>query len=213
MKKNRLSEIDFYFITDSGLSKNIFNDAADALKAGCKIIQYREKNKNTEEMTEDALQLKKLCNNKAIFIVNDNADVAKKTGADGVHIGQDDVSYSTARKILGNNKIIGVTVHNLKEAIAAEKIGVDYIGLSPIFGTNTKKDAGKAVGVEMIKKVRKEIRIPIVAIGGINKKNVADVIKAGADSAAAISAVLCTGNVHKEILEFRKIINKNKKVS
>ena len=202
-----VKDIDFYLVTDSGLSKKgTLNDVKQAINAGCKIIQYREKNKDTKEMIKEALKIKQLCKNKAIFIVNDRVDVALAVDADGVHLGQDDMDFETARKLLGEKRIIGLTAHNVKEAIKAEKKGANYIGLSPIFETATKKDAGKACGVEMITKVKNEISIPVVAIGGINKENIHSVIKAGADAAVAISAVLTQDNVKKEVADFIRII-------
>ncbi len=211
LKKHNLYEIDFYFITDSSLSKKgIISDVKAAIKAGCKIVQYREKNKSKQDMINEAKKIKKICENKdVIFIVNDMVDVALAVDADGVHVGQEDESYSHARKLLGN-KIIGVTVHNVQEAIEAEKTGADYVGLSPIFATSTKSDAGNPCGTAMIGKVRAKIKIPLVAIGGINKNNVAEVIKSGADAAAAISAVISSNDVQKEVSDFIWIIRNNK---
>ncbi|MCK5636463.1 MAG: thiamine phosphate synthase, partial [Thermoplasmatales archaeon] len=145
----KFDDANFYFVTDSELSKNnIFSDAENAIKAGCKIIQYREKNKSTKDMIEEARQLKEICEGKAILLVDDRADVALVVGADGVHIGQEDIPYETARLLLGMNKIIGLTVHNLEEAIEAEKLGVNYIGLAPIFKTDTKEDAREPIGTK-----------------------------------------------------------------
>ena len=209
MKK--LNDIYFYFITDSKLSKKgNMSDVENALKAGCKIIQYREKNKSTKEMIKEAKKIKEKCKKKSIFLVNDRIDVALAVDSDGLHLGQDDMPFDLARKILGNEKIIGLTVHDLKEAIKAEKIGANYIGLSPIFSTNTKSDAGKACGIQTIKIVKKNVNLPIVAIGGINKDNVGQVIKEGADGIVAISAVICSKNVRKEVEDFIRIIKENK---
>ncbi|MBI2659924.1 thiamine phosphate synthase [Candidatus Woesearchaeota archaeon] len=206
-KWQRLKSIDFYFITDSGLSKKgILDDVREAIKAGCKIIQYREKNNPN---SNEALKLKKLCDKgNVIFLINDDVELAVSVGADGVHLGQEDMKYRSARKLL-RNKIIGLTVHNEKEAVKAEKIGADYIGLSPIFKTSTKKDAGKPCGISMIRKVRKKTNLPIVAIGGITKQNISKVIMAGADSAVAISAVL-KADVKKEVEDFIRIIKENR---
>ncbi|MBI2542203.1 thiamine phosphate synthase [Candidatus Woesearchaeota archaeon] len=209
-KWQKLKSIDFYFITDSGLSKKgILSDAQEAINAGCKIIQYREKNKS---QLQEALKLKKVCKkNGAIFLINDDVWLAVAADADGVHLGQEDADYLVARKMLGA-KIIGLTVHNAEEAIEAEKIGADYVGLSPIFMTSTKKDAGRPCGISMIKKVRKNTSLPIVAVGGITKQNAAEVMQAGADSVAAISAVL-PGNVRKEVSDFIRIIKNSRKKS
>jgi thiamine-phosphate pyrophosphorylase len=114
--------------------------------------------------------------------------------------------FETARRILGQNKIIGLTVHNDAEAAEAEALGADYVGLSPIFSTATKEDAGEACGIPMIEQTRKAISIPIVAIGGISKENIREVITAGADSAVAISAVLTSGDVYGETRDFINII-------
>lgn len=209
-KWQKLKSIDFYFITDSGLSKKgNLSDAKEAINAGCKIIQYREKNKSR---LQEALRIKKICEKKgALFLINDDVELAISAGADGVHLGQEDMDYFKARKMLGS-KIIGLTVHNAEEAVEAERIGADYIGLSPIFKTSTKKDAGSPCGTKMIRQVRKKISLPIVAVGGITKQNAGDVIKAGADSVAAISAVL-SENVGKEVADFIRIIKNSRKNS
>lgn len=211
LKNINPGELDFYFITDSSLSKNeIINDVKAVINAGCRIIQYREKNKCTKDMLEEAKQIKKLCRSKSIFLVNDRVDIALAVDADGVHLGNEDLPYGTARKMIGSDKIIGLTVHNASEAAEAQRIGADYAGLSPIFATSTKKDAGNPCGTAMIKKARAEIKIPIVAIGGITKENVAEVIKSGADAAAAISAVMCSTNIQKEVSYFIRVIRENK---
>jgi thiamine-phosphate pyrophosphorylase len=206
-----LSDIDFYFITDSNLSrKGIISDVNDAIKAGCKIIQYREKNKDFDTMVYEAKSLKKKCKDKAIFLINDRLDVALAIDADGIHIGKADVSFKDVRKLLGDKKIIGISIDNVKEAIDAEIAGADYVGLGPIFETSTKKDAGSPCGIKMLKNVRKNIMIPIVAIGGITKKNVAEVIRNGADAAAAVSAVVASEDVYMEVNNFINIIRRCK---
>ncbi len=206
--KEKLKNIDLYLITDSGLTrKNALEDVRSASKAGVKIIQYREKNKNTLEMIKEAEKIGKLCKkNDVLFIINDRVDIALAVDADGVHLGSDDMPCSTARKILGNRKIIGLTVHNTAEAVEAERSGADYIGVSPVFETRTKPDAGKPGGIKFIEAVKKKIKIPFVAIGGINETNIADVLKAGAKSVAIISAIVSRPDVEKECKKFRNII-------
>ena len=210
-KKELLSNIDLYFITDSSLTKKgVIEDVKSAVKAGVKIIQYREKNKSTREMIKEANEIKIICKqcklNDVLFIVNDSIDVALAVDADGVHLGNDDMPYHIARKLLGKDKIIGLTVHNLKEAKYAEEIKADYIGVSPIFETKTKPDAGLPGGLELIKKIRSEIKIPIVAIGGINENNIESVLNAGAKSIAIISAIITKPDVEKECRKFINII-------
>jgi len=195
----------YYFITDAGLSRqgNIV-DVKSAVLAGVKIVQYRAKGAETKEMYEEAAALRKICKN-TIFLINDRVDIALAVNADGVHLGQSDMPYQVARKLLGKKKIIGVTVHNLKQAKEAEKRGADYIGLSPIFKTSTKPDAKNPVGIELIKKIKKYVHLPIVAIGGINLLNAPQVIAAGADCVCAISAVITKRNVKQEIEKFQEL--------
>ena len=197
-----------YFITDSKLTrKTVIEDVKAAIDADVKVIQYREKEKSTKEMFLEAKEIKKLCAN-VLFIINDGIDICLSADADGVHLGQDDMPFLEARKILGD-KIIGVTVHNVNEAIEAEEIGADYIGVSPIFETSTKKDAGPAAGLKLIKDVKNKVSLPIIAIGGINLENVDSVIKAGADSVAVISAIVTKDDVYTECKKFINKFDKN----
>jgi len=209
--KKKLRYIDYYFITDPRLSrKGIASDVACALRAGCRIVQYREKEKSAKDMIDEASRIKGICGNKALFLINDRVDVALAVDADGVHLGQEDMDLKTARKLLGEKKVIGITVHTLEEALKAENDGADYVAVSPIYTTGTKTDAGKACGTGMIEKIRGGIKLPIVAIGGIGKKNAPDAIRAGADSVAAISAVLCSDDVEKEVGEFVASIKRSR---
>jgi thiamine-phosphate pyrophosphorylase len=208
---NNLKDIDFYFITDSELSKNgIFSDVENAIKAGCRIIQYREKNKSTKEMIEDGNQLRKICNGRAVLLIDDRIDIALAIDADGVHIGQEDMPYHSVKKLLGKDKIIGLTVHNLEEALEAERLGVNYIGLAPIFKTGTKEDARNPIGPEMIRLVKEKVKLPLVAVGGIKRENIKDVIEAGADSIVSIYAILKADSLYDEVSEFIKIIKESK---
>jgi thiamine-phosphate pyrophosphorylase len=195
----------YYFITDSKLSRagNI-SDVRNALKAKVEVVQYREKYKSTREMFLEALKLRKICKN-ALFLINDRVDIALSVNADGVHLGKNDLPYAVARKLLGKKRIIGLTVHTLKQAETAQNLGADYIGVSPIFATNTKPDAGMAKGVRLIKKIKARVSIPVVAIGGINLSNARDAILAGADCLCAISAVLPKPDVRLEIEKFQEL--------
>lgn len=195
----------YYFITDAKLScAGNISDVRNALKAQVKFIQYRNKCASTKEMLDEALALRKICK-KAKLIINDRVDIALAVNADGVHLGQDDLLYKIARELLGKKKIIGVTVHSLKEAIAAKKQGADYLGVSPIFATGTKLDAGKPRGIKLIREIKKCVSIPVVAIGGINLSNAQEVVSAGADGLCAISAVITKQDIKKEIRKFQKL--------
>lgn len=195
----------FYFITDSLLSlRGNISDVKNALAAKVEVMQYREKSLSTKEMYEEALILRKICKN-VTFLINDRVDIALSVDADGVHLGQEDLPYRLARKLLGKKKIIGLTVHNLSEAEEAQELGADYVGISPIFSTNTKKDAGTPSGIDLIKKIRKRIYLPIVVIGGIKLANALQVIHAGADCLCAISAVVIKSDVKREIEKYQEL--------
>jgi len=195
----------YYFITDSRLSRagNI-SDVMEA--AACKVeaVQYRNKNAETRVMYEEALHLRKICRD-LTFLINDRIDIALAVGADGVHLGQSDMPCTTARTLLGQEKVIGVTVHNLKEAVEAEKAGADYLGVSPIFQTATKSDAGKPAGIALIEEIRRKVDIPLIAIGGINHSNAPAVIRAGADGLCAISCVVASDDATAQIKRFQDL--------
>jgi len=196
----------YYFITDAGLSRNgNISDVKNAVEAGVSVVQYRSKLGDTESMIKEARSLKKTCERKALFIINDIVGIALSVDADGVHVGQGDMPYETARKLLGKNKIIGVTVHSTEEAKIAEHRGADYLGISPIFSTTTKDDAGKPCGVGLIKEIKKDCKIPIVAIGGITLDNAKEVVSSGADAVCAISAVVAKDDVKGEVERFQKL--------
>jgi thiamine-phosphate pyrophosphorylase len=128
------------------------------------------------------------------LIVNDRADIALACGADGVHLGQEDLPLHAGRKLMGN-KIVGISTHDIEQAKEAERNGADYIGFGPMFGTTTKDTGLTARGIEMLKEIRAAVKIPIVAIGGITEQNVSQVWQAGADSAAIISDILSAGDI------------------
>jgi len=195
----------YYFITAAGLSlAGNLSDVRAAVAAGVTVVQYRNKSNITRDMYEEALLLKSACGGKAKFIVNDRIDIALAVDADGVHIGQEEMPYEQARRLLGPGKIIGVTVHDLDEALEAETRGADYLGLSPIFATGTKDDAGAPCGTAVIAELKKHCRVPVVAIGGIGLSNVDEVVAAGADMVCAISAVVTKPDVAAAILEFQR---------
>ena len=203
-------DFDLYFITDRNLTKKtIIEDVKAAVKADVKVIQYRDKDVSTKEMLETAKKIKEICQNKALFLINDRVDIALAINADGVHLGIEDMPYNEARKLL-KKKIIGLTVHNVEEALEAEKLGADYISVSPIFHTTTKKDAGKPAGIKLIEDIKNKVKIPVVAIGGINLENMEKCLKAGADSVAMISAIVTKENVEEECRKIRDVILKYK---
>ncbi len=161
-----------------------------ALKGGAKAIQLRWKDATTRELLGEARAICALCREFGVpFIVNDRADVALLSGADGVHVGEEDLTIEEARRIVGEGAIVGRSVDTPEEAAEAELQGASYVSIGPVFRTVTKPDAGEPVGVEAVAEVRRRVKVPVVAIGGINAGNVAEVIRAGADAVAVVSAV------------------------
>jgi thiamine-phosphate pyrophosphorylase len=160
------------------------------LTSGVQWVQFRAKEKSRLEIYEEAIRLRRLCKDyDAVLIINDFVDIAVCVGADGVHLGQDDLPLKEARKIIGRDRIIGISAHSLKQAREAEKNGADYIGFGPVFPTLTK-EAGTPKGIEMLYEVKKQVNIPVVAIGGINLENVLSVLRTGVDAIAVASAIL-----------------------
>ncbi|MGL4998786.1 MAG: thiamine phosphate synthase [Cetobacterium sp.] len=198
--KNFKLPVGVYAITDSECSKNkkFLDYCEDLLKGGVQIIQYREKSRNLKKILSEARDLKKLTQKyNAIFIINDHLDIALLVDADGIHIGQDDLPIKEVRKLLGDNKIIGISTHNLKEAQKAVLDGADYIGVGPIFETNTKKDAGTPLTLKFLEDVQKNIEIPYTAIGGIKETNLDLILSKGAKSACLISELLTAQNTYE----------------
>lgn len=166
-----------------------------ALAAGVRFFQYRNKNGPRRAVYEISLRLALLAKRSgALFIVNDHADIAAAVDADGVHLGQDDLPIENARQVLGKKKLIGISTHSREQAVAAETSGADYIGFGPIFATKTK-DAGREQGCNGITLIKQAVSIPVIAIGGITLEKVRDVIVAGADGVAVISAILSAPDI------------------
>lgn len=175
----------------------------EAILGGADMVQLREKKKSKRELLNMARELKALCARYDVpLIINDHVDLVLAVDADGVHLGQDDLPLEEARKILGPNKIIGISTHKLEEAKRAQEGGADYIGVGPIFPTNTKEDVVPPVGLEYIRQVVEEISIPFVAIGGIKLHNVDQVLAAGAKRICVVSGIVGAENVRETARAF-----------
>lgn len=201
-------DLRLYVITDEkiGLGRSHSFLAEEALKGGATVIQLRDKEKSGKELYKIGLKIRALTRQyRALFIVNDRLDIALAVGADGVHLGTEDLPISVARKIAGKNFIIGASVSSPEEALLAEKEGADYISAQSIFETSSKENV-KVIGIEGLKSIVKVSSLPVIAIGGINKENVKDVIRAGARGVAVISAVVSKGDVRESTEELRKLI-------
>ncbi len=195
----------YYFITDAGLSRaGNLSDVRCAVAAGVSLVQYRAKDVPLRAMLAEARELKELCRG-ARFLVNDRVEVALAVEADGVHLGQEDLPCDAARRLLGPGKIIGITVGSMAEALAAARQGADYLGVSPIFPTNTKPNAGAPTGLTLLREIRDAVSLPLAAIGGISLENAAKVIAQGADLVCAISAVVTRVDVRGEVEKFQKL--------
>ena len=178
-----------YLITPQGAEEHILKTVSDGLLGGARIVQYRDKQRSPDARVDLAHRLVRLCKaTGAVLLVNDDPELALACCADGVHLGQKDGSVHDARRLLGADKLIGVSTRSVDQALKAEMAGADYIGVGSIFPTSTKDDA-QQVGIETLRKVRMAVKIPLVAIGGIDAMNGAEAIAGGADALAVISAV------------------------
>lgn len=188
-----------YAITDRTWlgQKTLAEEVEKILKAGVTFLQLREKNLGKEQFLQEAKAIKKLTDFYHVpFVINDNVEVAKECGADGVHVGQSDMQAKDIRRILGPDKIIGVSARNVEQAQRAKESGADYIGVGAVFGTKTKADANY-VSIDELKTICKSVDIPVVAIGGINETNVMQLKDSGIDGISVISAIFAKPDVTK----------------
>ncbi|MEM9362289.1 MAG: thiamine phosphate synthase [Bacteroidota bacterium] len=198
------------FVTDERITEDVkfLSVLESSLKGGASIIQLREKVLNTRQFYERAIAAKKLCTKyNTPLIINDRIDIALAIHADGVHIGQKDLPVSVARELLGNTKIIGWSVSNEEQAVEANNLQVDYIGLSPIFSTATKtKDLDPPLGIEGLKKIRAISNKPIVCIGGVDASNTASTIQNGSDGIAVVSAISLADDPMQATKKLKEIV-------
>lgn len=206
MKKKLLKESHLYVIVDKKVSgaRPIFNIVSKIKDLGADIIQLRDKESKKESILKEAYKLRKLLTNtQTLFIINDYIDIARIVDSDGIHLGQNDLSLKTARQLLGKDKIVGISCHNLNQAIAAQKNGADYISIGPVFSTPTKPGY-KAVGLDLIRKVKKAVQIPFFVIGGINENNITEILSLGIKRAAICRAICQTKDIVSSIKNIRK---------
>ncbi len=167
---------------------------------GVRLLQLRVKQQPTRDFVSLATVVQRICrDSRCTLIINDRLDVALAVGADGVHLGQEDLPLAAARKIVGGEKIIGVSTHTAQQALSAEQAGADYIGFGPLFGTTTKTTGYTARGLGQLQEVRQQVRIPIVAIGGITAERAPAVLRAGADAVALISDIVLAPDIQYRV--------------
>lgn len=196
-----------YLVTDDGClqGRALLDCVREALEGGVTLVQYRAKTASSAEMYDEALQLKALCDSfKVPLIINDRLDIAMAVGAAGVHLGQDDLPCAAARRILGEDYIIGVSAHNPAEAKAALQSGADYLGCGAVFGTATKADV-KKLGTDGLAAICKAKGLPVVGIGGVTADNYREVRAAGADGAAIVSGILAQPDISATVEAIAKV--------
>lgn len=202
-------DLSLYLVTDRSLSLNrpIEEVVESAVKGGVTMVQLREKEISSKEFYQLAVKLKECLQPYRVpLIINDRLDIALAADTDGLHIGQSDLPYPIARKLLGKDKIIGLSVENMEDAKEANNWDVDYIGISPVFNTQTKTDTAQALGLEGIRNIMSISKHPSVGIGGINASNTKDIINAGANGIAIVSAIMSVANPQKAAEELITII-------
>lgn len=202
-------DLSLYLVTDSQLSlgRPIEEVVEQAIKGGVTMVQLREKKASSRKFYELALSIKRILKRRNIpLIINDRLDIALACDAEGLHIGQSDLPYPVARKLLGKDKIIGLSVENIQDVEETNKWDVNYIGISPVFSTPTKTDTAPSLGLEGVRQIMAISKHPSVAIGGINLSNAKDIIRAGANGIAVVSAIMSAPNPEQATRELSQII-------
>jgi len=197
-RKPSLQDYRLYFVTDPRLHKgySVLEQVELALQGGVRIVQIREKGLPATDyirLASEALKLTRA--HDAFLIINDAVEVVKETGADGLHLGQEDMLLAEARRTLGDDAVIGVSVKTMEEAVEAEKHGADYVAINGVFPTMTKEDLGYCPGLEAVTQIRRSTRLPVIGIGGINLDNCRSVIEAGAHGVAVVTAITMSDDI------------------
>ena len=199
-----------YAVTDRAWTgeKTLYEQVEDALKGGATCVQLREKNLDDEAFLKEALEISALCRRYHVpFFINDNVEIAVKCGADGVHVGQDDMAAADVRRRVGPDMLIGVSAHSVEEALLAVKNGADCLGSGAVFATSTKANTS-VLPRETLRAICDAVDVPVVAIGGITKSNMPELQGCGADGAALVSAIFSAKDIEAECRELRKIAEK-----
>lgn len=201
-----------YAVTDAAWTgtKTLLDQVEEALEGGITFLQLREKHLEDEEFLAEAMEMKELAKKYRVpLVINDNIEVARKADVDGVHVGQDDQPVEEVRRLLGEDKIIGVSAHNVKEAIKAQEGGADYLGVGAVCATATKTDAS-VVPFEEIQKICEAVSIPVVAIGGIKKGNIKELKGSGVDGVAIVSAIFGAEDIQAATQELLREVEEMK---
>lgn len=205
-RKKLKKHLELYLVSDRFwlAGRELQSDIEKAIEGGVSFVQIREKELPLEEFIEEAKKIKELCERHEIpFVVNDSVEVAKAVDADGIHVGQSDMPAIEVRKILGEDKIVGVSAQSVEDALRAQEEGADYLGVGAMFSTKTKKDADD-VSFATLKAIVEVVHIPVIAIGGIDEHNILELKGSGIDGVAIVSAIMAKEN----IFEASKILKK-----
>lgn len=196
-----------YAVTDRMWTgkQTLYEQVEDALRGGVTCVQLREKELSDEEFLNEAVKMKELCQKYRVpFFINDNVNIAIKCGANGVHVGQEDMSARAVRSLVGDSMMIGVSVHTVEEAMEAVRNGADYLGVGAMFTTSTKLNA-KVLTRQALSDICHAVNIPVVAIGGLNKGNIPKLEGTGVDGVALVSAIFAADNIENECQELYRI--------
>lgn len=196
-----------YAVTDRMWTgkQTLYEQVEDALRGGVTCVQLREKELDEDAFLKEAIEIKELCHKYQVpFFVNDNVEIAIQCGADGIHVGQEDMAAGAVRALVGDQMMIGVSVHTVEEAIEAVKNGADCLGVGAMFSTSTKLDAD-VLPMQTLADICHAVDIPVVAIGGLNKNNIAKLAGTGVDGVALVSAIFAAENIENECRELARI--------
>ncbi len=202
------SQLLLYAVTDRAWlgGHTLAEQVSDAIDGGATIVQLREKSMPRDELVAEAREIRALCHSRGIpFIINDDAELARLVGADGVHVGLDDLDIAAAREIIGEKGIIGASAHSVEEARAAERAGADYLGVGAVFGSSTKTNA-RPLALETLRDITAAVSIPVVAIGGVTRSNLPRLADSGIAGAALVSAIFAAADIKAECQALRKIL-------
>jgi thiamine-phosphate pyrophosphorylase len=204
-----VNDLLLYLCTDRLLAKGrpIAEAVEAAIAGGVTMVQIREKEAETREFYDIAREVRAVTKRRRVpLVVNDRIDIALAVEADGLHLGQTDMPLETARRLVGKKMFIGISAGTVEEALAAERGGADYLGIGAVYPTGSKPDAGAAIGPGRLREIRAAVRLPFVAIGGIGPQNAAEVLAAGADGVAVISAILSQPDIREAAAEIKKVL-------
>lgn len=198
-----------YAVTDRSWlrGQTLYEQVEQALTGGATLVQLREKELDEEAFLREAAQMVKLCHRYGVpLLINDNVEIARRSGADGVHVGQDDMEAASVRSMLGSEMIVGVTAKTVEQAIRAQEAGADYLGSGAVFGSSTKLNA-KPMTKELLKAICHAVSIPVAAIGGIDRHNIPELAGTGISGVAVVSGIFAASDIEAECRCLRSLVN------